>query len=243
MNEADDARSRIERLTNAQPPGEGLSGTAQTLHQLCCAAARDLPASGVAISLLGASAGSEMAAASDPVSARVEELQFTLGEGPCRDALTSRRPVLTSDLRGSGRTRWPVYASAAAELGVRAVFAVPLAVGDACLGALDVYRTHTGPLSPAALAEAVDFAAYATAILLHGQEQAGADQPPPGLDDVLSTRFEVYQAQGMLTVQLGVGLEEALLRLRAHAFAMGLSLVEVSRDVLSGTLVLQRDQP
>jgi hypothetical protein len=239
----DDASRHVERLTHAQATGEGLSGTAQTLHQLCLAAAKDLSASGVGISLHSDAGGSGMAAASDAISERVEELQFTLGEGPCLDAFTSRLPVLAGDLNGADAARWPVYASAAAEQGVRAVFAFPLAVGGACLGVLDVYRSYTGPLSPPALAGAVTFAAYATATLLTGQQQADADQTPPGLDHVFATRFEVHQAQGMLTVQLGVGLEEALARLRAHAFAHGRSLVDVARGVLAGTLVIERDQP
>ena len=242
MTVAEDAGERVERLTLAQPTSLGLSGTAQTLHQICCAAADDLAASGVAISLHRTSGGPGLAAASDTVSELVEELQFTLGEGPCIDAFTTRRPVLTDDLVGTGSSRWPAYAAAAAEHGVRAVFAFPLAAGGSCLGAFDVYRSSRGPLSPPALARALTFAAYATETLLKGQEQAGPNRPPQGLDDVLATRFEVHQAQGMLTVQLGVALEDAMLRLRAHAFSHGLSLVAVARDVLDGTLVIERDQ-
>jgi AmiR/NasT family two-component response regulator len=63
------------------------------------------------------------------------------------------------------------------------------------------------------------------------------------LDEILAARFEVHQAQGMLTVQLGVDLEEAMIRLRAHAFAHGRSLGLVARDVLAGILVIERDQP
>lgn len=235
--------TRVQRLTAAEPARRALSGTAQTLDRLCRAAARDLPASGVAITLLSESGVFAMAAASDPVSERVEELQLTLGEGPCLDAFSGRRPVLADDLDVAGAARWPGYAPTAAEQGVRAVLAFPLVVGDSCLGALDVYRTQSGPFSPVARAGAVAFAAYATATLLEGQEQASPDQPPLGLDDVLASRFEVHQAQGMLTVQLGVGLEEALIRLRAHAFAQGLSSAEAARDVLAGTLVLEGDQP
>ena len=243
MTSPDDASRRVQRPTDAHSTAEGLSGTARTLHQLCVAAAKELSASGVGISVHTVAGGSGMAAASDQTSERVEELQFTLGEGPCLDAFTSRRPVLAGDLSGADAARWPVYASAAAEQGVRAVFAFPLAVGDACLGALDVYHVRTGPMSPPALAGAATFAAYATAALLTGQELADPDHAPPGLDHVFASRFEVHQAQGMLTVQLGVGLEEALARLRAHAFAQGRSLVEVARDVLAGTLVIERDQP
>jgi hypothetical protein len=243
VSESEAGRRRAEGLTHAQPSQQGLQGTAQTLHKLCCAAGLDLPASGVGISLLSETGVPAMAAVSDLVSERVEELQFTLGEGPCLDAFTSRRPVLTEDLDIGGATRWPAYSSAAGEHGVRAVFAFPLTVGTSCLGALDVYRAHPGPLSPQALAAALAFADYATATLLTGQQQAGPDRPPPGLDDVLASRFEVHQAQGMLTVQLGVGLDEALIRLRAHAFAQGRSLGLVARDVLAGTLVIERDEP
>jgi hypothetical protein len=243
VKESDAARSRVERLTAAQPTAEGIHGTALTLDQLCRAAAADLAASGVAISLLSEMGVSAVAAASDVLSERVEELQFTLGEGPCLDAFTSRRPVLTEDLGATGAHRWPGYSSAAAEHGVRAVFAFPLAVGRSCLGALDVYRTHPGPLSSRSLATASIFADYATTTLLTGQQQAGPGQAPPGLDEVLASRFELHQAQGMLTVQLGVGLEEAMVRLRAHAFAQGRSLAAVARDVLAGILVIERDQP
>jgi hypothetical protein len=93
------------------------------------------------------------------------------------------------------------------------------------------------------VAGAVAFAAYAAATLLQGQDQADPGQPPPGLDDVLASRFEIHQAQGMLTVQLRVGLEEALIRLRAYAFAHGRSLADVARDVLDGTLALDKDRP
>jgi len=243
VTQLDDPSSRAERLTAAEEPGEGISGTAQTLHRLCRAAAKDLSAAGAAISLISGSGGLGMAAASDPVSELVEELQFTLGEGPCLDAVRSRRPVLTEDLVGDGTARWPGYAPAAAENGVRAVFAFPLAAGASCLGALDVYRHYTGPLAPESLAAAVTFAAYAATVLLEGQEHAGPDRTPPGLDDVLARRFEVYQAQGMLTVQLEVGLEEALARLRAHAFAHGRNLLDVARDVLSGTIIIESDRP
>jgi hypothetical protein len=219
-----------------------LSGTALTLDRLCRAAARDLPASGVAITLLSDSGACALAAASDLVSEQVEELQLTIGEGPCRDAFALRRPVLADDLAADA-SRWPGYAAAAAEHGIRAVFAYPLTAGSMCLGALDIYRTRTGRFSPAARANAAAFADYAAATLLAGQERAGPDRAPAGLDDVLVPRVEVHQAQGMLTVQLGVGLEEALARLRAHAFVHGLSLAVVARDVLSGALVIESDQP
>jgi hypothetical protein len=57
----------------------------------------------------------------------VEQLQFLLGEGPCRDAYAQAGPVLAEDLRATvWHERWPAFAPAALEAGARAVFALPL---------------------------------------------------------------------------------------------------------------------
>ena len=60
----------------------------------------------------------------------VEELQFSLGEGPSLAAFAARRPVLVPNLIEAATTMWPEYAPAAHGQGLRAVFAFPLQVGD-----------------------------------------------------------------------------------------------------------------
>ena len=137
--------------------------------------------------------------------------------------------------------RWPVYASAAQQQGVRAVFAFPLQVGTAGLGVLDVYRTRPGRLSTRALGQALTFAEIAVKTLLDGQAATAGEGAAAGLDDALGYRAELYQAQGMLQVQLGVDLEEAMLRLRAYAYAHDRRLADVARDVVARKLRLDRD--
>lgn len=63
----------------------------------------------------------------------MEELQFTLGEGPSVDAFDRQTPTLASDVSSvnSGR-RWPLFTPAAERMGVRAVFAFPLRAGVGC---------------------------------------------------------------------------------------------------------------
>jgi AmiR/NasT family two-component response regulator len=51
--------------------------------------------------------------------------------------------------------------------------------------------------------------------------------------------MEVYQAQGMVMVDLGVGLDEALVRLRGHAFVEGRPVAAVARDIVAGRLRLE----
>ena len=180
-------------------------------------------------------------AASNSACRQIEELQFSLAEGPCIEAFSSRRPVLEPDLAERGWRRWPGYAAAAQECGVRAVFAFPLQVGAARLGALDVYRDEPGSLSSQALRDALTFAEVAVGILLDGPRAAADGDLAPGLDDVLIDRAEVYQAQGMVMVDLGVDLTEAMARLRGHAYAQNRFLIDVARDVVAGRLHLDRD--
>ena len=44
-------------------------------------------------------------------------------------------------------------------------------------------------------------------------------------------------------VDLGVGIEEAMARLRAHAFAEGRTIRDVAADIVAGSLTLDRDTP
>ena len=218
------------------------AGTAGWLTGLCRTLARELPASGAGISLMTEAGTSATAAASDANYQAVEELQFTLGEGPCLEAFASGRPVLVPDLDADATGRWPVYRSDVQAHGIRAVFAFPLQMGTARLGAMDVFREQVGPLSGSALAQALTFAEVATMTLIDGQENAPDDQPA-GLGVALDTSLEVYQAQGMVMVQLGVSLHEALARIRAYAYANDRALGSVARDIVGRKLSLERDEP
>jgi hypothetical protein len=180
-----------------------------------------------------------VAAASGSEAEAVEHLQFTLGEGPCQDAFRLGRPVLTADLASAARRTWPGYAPAAQELGVAAVFAFPLGSGPTGVGVMDVYREHTGSLTSEVFAVALAFCEAATVALLDAQEKA-QDVGESDLEEGLSG-FVVYQAQGMIHVQLGIDVSEAMARLRAYAFAHNRSVSEVAADVVARRLVLEGD--
>jgi ANTAR domain len=169
----------------------------------------------------------------------LEDLQFDLGEGPCVDSVRARGPVLEADLAGAGFGRWPAYAPAAYQLGARGVFAFPLHVGAVSVGALDIYQDRSLPMLHAAVASALVFADIAMDMLVHGQAEASAGEVESDLEGLLALRVEVYQAQGMVMIDLGVTLAEAMALLRAHAFTEGRPLGRVARDVVAGTLRLE----
>lgn len=239
----DNRVSVIVDLIAQQPSGP--PGTAGLLRRVCGAAAQVLSASGAGISVMTEDGVRGATAASDPVSERIEELQFVLGEGPCMDAFATRRPVLIPNLGelGAGQgSRWPFYTPAAHQDGLRAVFAFPLQIGAARLGVLDVFRARVGPLSGEELTDALTFADVTVTALLDHQEDPGGGGGAD-VDDEDGYRSELFQAQGMVMVQLGVTLAEAMARIRAYAYAEDRRLADVARDVVARRLRFDRDVP
>ena len=167
------------------------------------------------------------------LSARVEEIQLTVGEGPSLDAFAAHRPVSAIDLASTASARrWPGFASAAVEVGVRAAFAFPLLVGASCSGTLQLSRCLPGPLSDRQFRDAYRFAETGLWALLDSR----AGIPAPRLDEpyppLAGGQDKVYQASGMISVQLGIDVDEALVRLRAYAFSTSRPLHDVAHDVV-----------
>jgi hypothetical protein len=212
----------------------------------CAAAVAAVEVSGAWLSAARGAWAGHLMQATDEVSELLAELELTLGEGPGRDAAAAGGPVLASDLGDAGAMRrWPVFAPAACQAGAAAVFAFPLQMGAIRAGVMGLYRERPGPLSAYQLGDALVFADTATLLLLDAQGQAaggaegGAGQvqgQPPGL---ALHRAEIDQATGMLTEQLGVGIAEAFIRLRAYAYVNDLRLTDVARDIVARRLRLQ----
>jgi GAF domain/ANTAR domain len=212
----------------------------QSLEALCVGCVQHLSVSGAGVSVVTGQGHRDIVFATDRVSSQIEELQVSLGEGPCIDAWSSRRPVVEPDLSLASALRWPVFGPAAQAAGAVAVFALPLHVGTARVGALDIYRDTPGGLSDADITDAERIGDALTHVLL--RLELGAEEAGPGGADSPSITAEVYQAAGMLTVQLDLDIPEALARLRAHAYAEERPLREVASDVVARRLRLERDR-
>lgn len=210
---------------------------------VCTAAVAALPVGGAGVSAMSRAAPSHPLCSTDDISEQLEELQLTLGEGPCVDAFLHGSAVLTPDLLTRDlQDRWMVFADAALEAGARAVFALPLQMGAISLGVLDLYAQVPVRLSAEELADALAFADLATLVLLDARiDETGG---PPGTrpaEDLGAYRAEIDQASGVLTVQLGVGIDEAFVRLRGYSFAQGRRLAEVAADVVARRLRFSPD--
>jgi hypothetical protein len=220
---------------------EHAHGGPVAVEHVCAAVMSAAGVDSAAVAVVLSATPRETMYASDQVASELEELTLTLGEGPCVDAFAGS-PALIADLTAwQCLARWPVFAPAAANAGVRAVFALPLQVGAIRLGCMDLYRTQPGDLDREQLADALVLADTAFALLLDAArrdrpradgrwpEQAGRQHP------------EVHQATGMITVQLGVTAAVALIRLRAYAYAHDRRLRDVAGDVVARRLRFDYD--
>ncbi len=208
----------------------------------CEVAAAVAGADGGWLSVMSDPARRALVHATGPRAAELEELQFTLGEGPCSDAFRSGSPVLVADLAApSWREWWPAFTPAGVAAGAAAMFAFPLAQGAIRVGVLGLYRATPGSLSPGALADVLVCADVALLLLLNSR--AGLDGGGDGWagDGWSDDHARVYQATGMLSAQRGVGLEEALALLRAYAFSHDLTLDEVAAAVVARRLRLDAE--
>ncbi|MDE0802692.1 MAG: GAF and ANTAR domain-containing protein, partial [Acidimicrobiales bacterium] len=185
-----------------------------------------LSVTAAAVAVIGDGQHQGAVAVSDPGYAPVDDLQFSLGEGPCLDARRRARPVLVADLGGADGS-WPAFASEAIRHGVRAVFAFPLSVGAQSLGVLSLYRDAPGPLEGGDLADAIELSHVATHLLLGVQAGLVPGTVPDRLGEILDHRAQVHQATGMIAAQLETDVATALSRLRAHAWSHDRSIDDV----------------
>ncbi len=216
-------------------------GSASVVEQVCAAAVQLLGLSGAGISLMSDGQLRGTAGVSDGGIAVVQELELTLGEGPCFAAWAGMESVLEPDLANPTQARWPAFAQAAARSGVLAVFALPLRIGAIGVGVLALYRDRAAALGDDELALGLVLADVATQAILGLQASAPSDQLHPLLAHEPAHWAEIHQATGMIAVQLEVPLDEAFVRLRSHAFAHGRALREVANDVVARNLQLRED--
>lgn len=203
-------------------------------ERYCEAFVSVFPIGGAAVSTIGQVLGSETLAATDPIAARLDELQFDLGEGPCWDAMRSAYPVLVPAIRATGPARWPAFTESVVKDGVSSVFAFPLTIGPLRFGAVDLYSTDPVILSDAqahqagAMAEVVSRHVLRRALNSIGVEESDAVS-------AFSRRL-VHQASGIVLAQIDVSADDARLVIQGHAYAASRSMMDVAQDIVDGRI-------
>jgi hypothetical protein len=205
---------------------------------LCRAAVAVLPMDSIALSVyLGEDVAVPMGV-SDTDAATAEQLQFTLGEGPCYRSYEVKNAVLVPDIDGADSFRWPFYATELTRrTSFHAVFAFPLMPHGVPVGSVSMYRRSPGALADFGEARLIA-ERIAVRLLNAGLFGDYADDGHHGWlnKPTVVRRHQVSMAQG-ITMQVNrINPSEALALLRSYAFSLDRLLDDVAPDIIEGRL-------
>lgn len=171
-----------------------------------------------------------------------EELQFSLGEGPCIDAFEAWELIEVSHLASQEGMRWPIFSEEMSDAGAGSLASFPLRIGGARFGALTLYRSAHGELSADQVADGYVMAQLAAHLIVAEQARIGGDQDISDFETGFARMEPIHQATGMIMAQLSVGAEDALARLRGAAYTAQRSALDLAMDIVAGEVVLPRDE-
>jgi hypothetical protein len=192
------------------------------------------PITGASVSTVGDLLGSETVSASDALAARVDELQFDLGEGPCWDAMNRGLPVLEPRIRENPRSSWPAFSPALRTHPVNSLYAFPLQVGPLRIGAVDLYSIDPTDLTSTQTRHAATMArAVGRHVLRRALDEIGGEHEDVG--NAFSRRL-IHQATGMVLAQLRIHGDDARLIIQGQAYATNRSMMEIAQDIVEGRL-------
>lgn len=207
---------------------------ADVLHDITDLVTSALGIAGAGISLLVGASPRFMTSACTRLAA-LEQPQETGGEGPCRDAVASRLPVVVDDLTTEGE-RWPAYCRDADVAGVRAVLAVPIVRAAAVSGSLELFDVEARAWSAADLSIATTFAEVVGAYVGVLDELDHERRQIAQLEHALQSRIVIEQAKGIIAARRGLSVDDAFRLIRRYATDHRAALRTVAQAIVSGGL-------
>jgi len=161
---------------------------------------------------------------------QVDDVQYSLGEGPCVSAV-ARRCTATSGNLG-GEPQWPHFGPRVGRLGVHSALSLPLLLPDRVLGAMNVYAHDRDAFNTHAIGLGEAFAGPAAVSVANAQTLAQAQRLVAQLEQALVSRAEIDQALGVVMSRSGVNAAEAFARLRTISQTRQVKLVDVAHQLL-----------
>ena len=207
------------------------------LHTLVEQCVGLLDASAAGLLLADPSGELQVVASTSEESYLVEVLQQRAGAGPCVDCYLSGTVVTLSDIAAYAHT-YPDFTAAALSQGFRAVHAIPMRVRHRTIGALNLFRTETGDVTPEEAAIGQALADVATISILQERtvrEDAAVNEQ---LQRALNGRILIEQAKGVIAQLSAVDMDEAFKRLRADARAKKHTMVQSAESVINRSIAL-----
>ncbi len=186
-------------------------------------------AEGVGVTLLEAGRADTVVASHGFVRA-VDDVQYSLMEGPCVTAAASGRTVRSNLLTED--PLWPRFGPRVSHLGVQSALSLPLIVADEVVGAMNVYARDRDAFDERAAELGELFAAPAAVAVRNAQVLEQARRLTAQLQTALSSRAVIDQALGILMSRRGGTAAEAFESLRWMSQHNNVRLNAVAQDIV-----------
>ncbi|WP_238165711.1 GAF and ANTAR domain-containing protein [Kribbella caucasensis] len=166
----------------------------------------------------------EVAAVTDPLAEQAIRTQLDCGQGPCLAGIADRVSELVPDTLTEHR--WPTWASAMVELGLRSVLSVRVHADDAATGALNLIAEK-----PYAFGR--DEEATAHILAQHAAVAVATAQQTTTLSLAVDARNTIGQAQGILMERYNLTPDQAFDVLRRYSQQNNIKLNAVARHLIT----------
>ena len=194
-------------------------------------------AQGVGVTLLEADRADTVVSSADFVRA-VDDVQYSLMEGPCVTAAAQRRTVRSGLLELD--PQWPRFGPRVAQLGVQSALSLPLLVGDLLVGAMNVYSRERDAFDEHAQRVGELFAAPAAVSVHNALVLEQARRLTEQLQSALTSRAAIDQAVGILMARQGSTAEDAAASLRRMSQVTSRGIHSIARDVVEEAVARAR---
>jgi GAF domain-containing protein len=186
--------------------------------------------SGSGVSLLDSAGKRITSAATDPLVAQLDALQYQLNDGPCLAAWREQAVMRSGDL--ANEKRWQTWPSSALELGLRSVLSAPLTTADRSLGAMKVYSTVADAYGENDEKLLRRFADHAAIFVGNLQTAQAAEHVSELLKETLNSRDVIATARGIVMVQQRLDVDGAYRHLMTLAQRARLPLRQLAERIV-----------
>jgi GAF domain-containing protein len=220
-------RSALEDLTELLVSEESLAIVLQRVVALAC---DGIGACDLASITYMRDGRPETVVTTDPVAEEIDDVQYGEGTGPCLEAFRTRSMVSVPSMTQGGR--WVAFQEAALARGVHSSFSLPLAVGEARVGALNLYGRRDRAFDSTPSDAAVLFAKQAAAAVWSAQTIENAKALAGHLESALESRDTIGMAKGIIMVSEKVTADEAFKILTRASQHRNVKLRDVAAEVV-----------
>jgi GAF domain-containing protein len=170
-------------------------------------------------------------ACSDPVAAKVDEVQYELDDGPCLHAMRNGQMVHIEDTADKGR--WPEFETQAAAAGIRSCLALPLSAASQPIGAINLYARTASAFGAAETRRAENFAENASGALTLATRLASHAALIDQLRSSLTSRTVIDQALGIIMAREHCTQARAFAILRSASQNSNVKLRDIATAIVT----------